>query len=252
MLSNLTNIPRVMRSRNWANGARLLESWFSRPVAIAPTYGAPDTTTVRMDSWVLTYSRARDVYDQLVRERIWSNAAARVVVASMLRRKGMLTMRPQTFGRLADPVPLQDPDYINQRPVGNYTTFDDLTAALGHFNLRVLVAGTVAPSAQRAGSAATWDVQVNEIGVYVFDSFDFQGDQYLGCWSDNPDGFSPVMPPSPGAGMGFFDMSPPLFTPVGNRDFREWRNQNGRGGDYLVFSDLKRLTLNPPDRFVVN
>jgi hypothetical protein len=243
MLSDLTHIPRIMRGKGWLNGARLLDQWFSRGRAVAPAYSPPDTTTIRMDGWVLTFARAKEVYDQLVRERIWSNAAARPVVTAMLRRKGLLGMTPRPFGRLADPVPSQDPDYVNQRPAGGYTHFDDMTAALGNFNLRVVVAGTVAPVGP---GLYGHQVQITEVGVYVRDSFDFEGDQYLGCWSDNPDGFFPIMPPDPGAGMSF---PPPMFSPVGNRDFREWRNRTARGGDFLVFSDLKRVPVNPPDTF---
>jgi len=249
MLSNLTNIPRVMRGLSWLNGARLLETWFSRPRAVATSYSAPDTTTIRMDSWALTFPRARQVYDQLVRDRIWSNTPAQRQVASWLRLKGLLGNTQRSFGRLADPVPAQDPDYINQRGAGGYTSFDDMTAALGEFNFRVVIAGTVGPV---GGGRPGFQVQISEVGVYIRDSFDFEGNQYLGCWSDNPDGFSPLMPPEPGAGMGMgLSFRPPLFTPVGNRDFRAWRDRTGRGGDFLVFSDLKRIPLNPPDTFVV-
>ena len=247
MLSDLTHIPRIMRRRGWLNGARLLDTWFSRPRAVAPAYSAADTTTIRMDSWVLTFPRARQVYDQLIRERIWANPPARLAVAALLRRKGLLGTAVRPFGWMTDPVPLQDADHINHRPAGGYTNFDDMTAALGNFTFRVVVAGTVGPV---AAAGKGYQVRITEVGVYVRDSFDFEGNQYLGCWSDDPDGFSPVMPPEPGAGMGLM-VRPPLFSPVGNRDFRSWRDRTGRGGDFLVFSDLKRVALNPADTFVI-
>src|SRR6516164_3826595 len=118
MLSDLTHIPRIMRRQGWLNGARLLEIWFSRPRAVAPSYSAPDTTTIRMDSWALTFPRARQVYDQLVRDRIWSNTPARQVIARMLRHKGLLVNAVRSFGQLTDPVPQQDVDYINFRAAG--------------------------------------------------------------------------------------------------------------------------------------
>lgn len=49
MLSDLTHIPRIMRSRGWMNGARLFEIWCSRSRAVAPRYATPDTTIIRMD-----------------------------------------------------------------------------------------------------------------------------------------------------------------------------------------------------------
>lgn len=240
-----------MRGKGWRNGAQLLDIWFARPLAVAPGYGPPDTGTIQMHGWALTFARAREVYNRLIRDRIWANPLGQVAVAGMLRRKGLLTQTPQTvsFGQLSDPVPQQDRDYVNQRPAGSYDTFDDLTAALGRFNFRVVVAGTVGPVPQRPG----WQVEVSEVGVYIYDSFDFEGNQYLGCWSDNPDGFLPVMPPAASAGIGGMAMplTPPQFTPIGNRDFREWRTRNSKGGDFLVYSDMLRVPLNPPDRFIV-
>jgi hypothetical protein len=65
-------------------------------------------------------------------------------------------------------------------------------------------------------------VTVAEVGIYVKDSFDFNDDQFLGFW-------------------GYRD------TPTNNSDFREWRDQNNAGGDFLVFSDIKRTRLATPD-----
>ena len=91
---------------------------------------------------------------------------------------------------------------------------------------------------------------MTEVGVYIRDSFDFEGNQPLGCWSDGqPMMFSPVLLPGTAGGMVFVPEL--MLTPVGNRDFREWRQRTGKGGDFLVFSDVKRVTLTPPDEFVI-
>jgi len=58
MATQITNIPAIMRHHKWNVGADLMDSWFSRPVAVAPKYGLPDTTTVTMN-WVLVYRRAK-------------------------------------------------------------------------------------------------------------------------------------------------------------------------------------------------
>jgi hypothetical protein len=252
MLSDLTAIPRIMRSMGWANGARLLDSWFSRSSAVAPAYAMPDTATIRMDAWALSFARAREVYDRLIRERIWANPPAKVVIGRMLRRKGLLSGSSGSFGSLSDPVPLQDADYVNERSAGGYTSFDDLTGALGEFTFRVVVAGNVAPISPAPGQPAGplgYLVTLTEIGAYIRDSFDFEGNQVLGCWSDGPPmQFSPLMPPMVGYGYVPANM---MLTPVGNRDFREWRQRSGRGGDFLVFSDMKRVSLTTPDQFVI-
>lgn len=89
----------------------------------------------------------------------------------MLRRKGLLGTMPRTFGALASSVVAQDPDHANFRATRETADFDDMTAALGAFTFRVLVAGTVAPRiAATAGAPTAFEVSINEVGVYVRDS----------------------------------------------------------------------------------
>src|SRR5438132_4088193 len=100
-----------------------------RYVAVAPKYGLPDTTTIQMDSWVLTFPRAKKIYDQLMKERIWMNAAAQGEITKLLRRKGLLMPASRAFGNLAQPVQLQDDDYINYRVVSfGLSDLDDMSA----------------------------------------------------------------------------------------------------------------------------
>jgi hypothetical protein len=233
MSLTLTNIPAIMRAKSWGNGARLMEIWFSRPSAIAPAYGAPDTTTMRMDTWALTFPRARNVYDALMRERIWANPAGQAEVVRMLRRKGLLSPG-STFGTLGLPVNILDPDYVTQRIVPfslMNDPLDDMSAALANFAFRVLVAGSVAAGPGGTGHRVT----ISEVGVYIRDSYDFVGFQPLGFWDDSTNRVEKT--PFWG-GVGVF-----------NSDFEAWRTANGRGGDFLLFSDIKRTTLTTPDTF---
>jgi hypothetical protein len=233
MSLTLTNIPAIMRAKSWGNGARLMEIWFSRPVAIAPAYGPPDTTTIRMDTWALTFPRARNVYDQLIRDRIWANPAGQVEVVRMLRRKGLLAAG-SSFGSLGLPVQSQDPDYVTQRVVPfdlMNDPLDDMSAALANFAFRVLVAGSVAAGPGGVGHRVT----ISEIGVYIRDTYDFNGFQPLGFWDDSTNRVE----------KGPFWGGVAVF----NSDFRTWRTTNALGGDFLVYSDIKRVTLTTPDTF---
>jgi uncharacterized protein DUF6402 len=263
MLSDVTKIPLIMRSKGWVNGARMLEIWFSRPRSAYPAYTTPDTTTIRMDSFVLTFPRARKLFDKMVSERIWSNRLAKAQIETMLRNKGLLAGGQRSFGNFNASVALLDKDYINHRAVGGLLDFDDLRAALGDFDLRVLVSGVVGPlpppppkpqpdagAAPAAAPAAPpgFKVEIREVGIYVRDSFDFEGFQYLGAWSDDPMDFSPM--PGPVSEIDVF-IDAPNYTPVFNLSFRKWRERTGRGGDFLIFSDIKRVPLQPPDTFVI-
>ena len=35
-----------------------------------------------------------------------------------------------------------------------------------------------------------------------------------------------------------------------NDTYRQWRSANGEGGDYLVLSDLKKVPLDSPSKFI--
>lgn len=233
MATDVKSIPAIMRSKGWANGAILMDSWFVRPSKSKPGYDTPDTTTIRMD-WVLGFARAREVYDKLVLDKVWQNNAARAEITKMLRSKALLLKNASfklPFGNLSLPVPQQDADYVNQRLVGMTMDLDDMSAALGNFVLNVVVAGFV----RNNDSGPGFYVDIHEVGVYVKDSYDFEGDQFLGFWDSS-------------------DNSVSMFnflsgTKIDNVDFRNWRAKNGKGGDFQVFSDVKRIRLLKPDTF---
>ena len=243
MSLTLTNIPAIMRANKWPHGADLMDSWFARKIATAPKYGLPDTTTVTM-GWALGFKRAKDVFDQVVKDRIWATPKAQVEIGKLLRRKGLLAPGTRTFGDLGARVELQDPDYVTYHAVGfSYTDLDDMSAALGNFLFRVVVAGTVtgaaAPAKPASGPAATpkYQVKVTEVGLYVADSYDFNGDQPLGFWNEKKNTMSMI---NPFAGDY-----------VDNESFRDWRKAHGMGGDFRVLSDVRRVPLARPDTFDV-
>lgn len=106
-----------------------------------------------------------------------------------------------------------------------FQTYDDLTAALANFTFHLAVKGAA------RWADETLQVTIEEIGIYVRDSYDFLNksgeNQRLGVW---------------GEGVGN----------VTNNHFNEWRTANGRGGDFLVYSDIKITRLNTPDTFSVS
>lgn len=233
MAITLTNIPRIMRANRMPIGAKLMDSWFSRPTATAPSYGTTDTTTVTM-KWALGFTRAKTVFDDIVNNKVWANNAAQKAIEKKLRAKGLVGSAAQNFGDLTKSPSALDADQINQRVVGMSgmtQSLDDMDAALGNFVFQVVVAGTISPK------GTIHQVDIKEVGIYIRDSYDFEGRQYLGTWNDNPDSVS-------GNPLASGDT-------VWNSDFRAWRTANGMGGDYMIYSDLTKLTLTPPDSFVI-
>jgi hypothetical protein len=194
--------------------------------------GAPDTTTIKMDTWALTFPRARSVYDQMFTDRLWTTADAQSKLVAVLRRKGLLVAASSTFGNFAaGPVATND-DTIAARQVSyGVGDLDDMTAALGRYWFQMTSAGSTTAAPGRAG----WSITIREIGIHIVDSYDFDGDQFLGYWDDSDNSVSMTNPLSGDA--------------VYNSSYREWRAANKRGGDFLVFSDIKRTTLSTPFTF---
>ena len=217
-VDNLTLIPDEMRYEHWDQGAELLETWFGRAPATKPKYSSPVTDLIKMD-WVLKFSRARSVFDQIIKDRIWINTKSQERMELFF--SGIpLDGQAHAIGDLSKPATTVDQQWINSRPVSSTLSLDALTAALGGFELHVAIAGKA--TRRQASGFQELVITVEEVGIYVWDSFDFEGDQFLGMW-------------------GYRD------TLVYNSDFREWRIKNNAGGDFLIFSDIKREKLAAPD-----
>lgn len=239
-LSSITKIPGIMRAQGWSRGPALMDKWFGRPAAVAPAYSAPDTTTVTM-KWVLGFARAKAVYDGIFADKVWSNAAARPEVRKMLAARGALTGRTVPFDSFANPPTALEAEYVNYRSMKSAPLadpLDDMYAALGSFNFRVVIAGEVRPG---TGAPGAYEVAVTKVGVFVRDSYDFNDDpsawtsQSLGCWDDSTNTVSKVC----------------LWGNTTNKDFRDWRAKSGKGGDFLVYSDLDVKPLPAADVFTV-
>lgn len=207
-------IPDEMLSMGWTQAAELLRTWFERPPAIAPNYSAPVTHVIKMD-WVLQFARAKLVYEKMIRDRIWTNSKAKERIAEILKRKSRVGGKP--FGDLSKPVTVVDEEWINVRPMADVLEYDALAGALGRFALHVAAAGKLLSI-----GGGEFRLSIEEIGIYVKDSFDFEGEQPLGIWGAR--GHT-----------------------IHNSDFRRWRTENHHGGDFRVFSDVKRTKRFPPD-----
>jgi len=222
---DITQIPRVMRVHHWNVGADLLEKWFENPINSDPYAGTPDTSTLKMDNWVLTFPRVKHIYDKMFADKIWLNEKAQPVIVKMLKEQGKLGPNPTEFGDFSKPLPEIDKDYMQYRRVGSvfWDPMDDLFAALGRLTLRMGIKGFVQPLTKGGHT-----IHIREIGVYVRDSYDFNGPQHLGYWNIAKNY----------GGRNFF-----RGTKVRNADFREWQARNKKGGDFLVFSDIKVTQL---------
>ncbi len=99
---------------------------------------------------------------------------------------------------------------------------------------------------------------VDQMGVYLRDSYDFTGDQGLGFW--NKGGVTtyasntldiPIERPAAGndanwtIGIGSLSVNRPRYFSVSNGSFDQYRNATKHGGDFTIFSDVHRLAMLP-------
>jgi hypothetical protein len=230
-LSSITNIPAIMGVNGWHSGAALMTKWFSGPPMVMPSYTTADTSTIKMDAWALKFARAKSVFDNMVSNKVWSSPKAK---AEVWPKKIPVLGYPSSFDLSTQSAPQQHDMHVNHSPVeiGLSLSLDDMEAALGNFSIYVApMSGEISPESGR------FRVKLMSVGFHIMDSYDFEGDQSLGYWNE-----------SDNSATSYWTLS---GTHVTNQSFRDWRKSVGRGGDFQVYSDIKTVSLNPPDSFLV-
>jgi hypothetical protein len=233
-VKDVTRLPAVMEACGWKQGATLLRQWLAAPSAINPTFGTIDTTTITMD-FVLTFPRAKKEFDRIFERKLFFTERARAQIAVLVRRLGKAKGGSFDYNRPVQeldpgPEPMESYD-VTYVPVGSVTDRPDgLTASLGRFSFKVVVAGKVDYNAQ----AKRATVHVTDVGVHVEDRFEFEGWQPLGCWNICTNEVGRLF-----CGGADYD----------NADFRDFRTRTGKGGDIWVLSDVKSVKLSQPETF---
>ncbi len=268
-LFQLRDIPSVMRSRlGWPVAAALMERWFNgapfrmpremkfseSPYRLSQLPSAYlDDTTVTMQ-WALGFARVRAAVDQL--QKSWASPAAITLLKQrMIRQSSGGPQQCWRFGDLSKPARILDETcQVNYAVFGRWNDpLDDFYGAMGEAQIKIAVSGIVI--AQGRGSAR---VEIDELGFYLRDSYDFNDSnsfisQPLGCWgfegmecglrtSMNVPISETVADEEPSVVQGYKYV-------VQNSDFRQWSEKNQRGGDFMVLSNVHRVRLPFPLKF---
>ena len=153
--------------------------------------------------------------------------------------------RPFRFGDLTRSTNEVDRECQINRDVVASSLFgpvDDFYAAIGKGVIKLAVSGIATPLPNNR-----WRIALDQIGTYLRDTYDFNGDQSLGVWSRS--GFSRYDP------LSYTIAVDPQLAPEGtensnfavsNASFRGYRRYYHRGGDFVVFSDIRRRRLTTP------
>ncbi|WP_322023120.1 DUF6402 family protein [Burkholderia sp. BCC1977] len=283
---DIQQIPDAMRKEHMPVSAKLMERWFAGELNYSITSkdqsneinqsgdlypeSMVDRTTIKLD-WVLKHGRARKQYDSLVNADIYSSRAYATLKDILGRYRSRGDVSPWAisgydirklhkafqFQRAAVESSFEQKALQAARRLPDAGVPDDLTGALGAFNLYAAVAGV------------TFDVgnmkaTVTHIVVYVRDGYSFEGatdsrSQYLGHWSKNGVVIVPSYTAANLADQPWFDFPVvagstianlyepgKVYYPVRNRSFREWQARHHRGGDFIIFSDYRPIMLAKP------
>jgi len=244
----ISRIPGAMQNMGWDVSAALMEHWFSSPAhemlheekrdARLVDAKHIDESIVTM-GWALKFDRVA-VQLAALQDR-WDVEPAVKELLKRLREKSWDERSEFILGdRAMTASALDRTSDINSIRVGHVKdTLDDFYGSLGVAMLKMAVTGRafVSPTTGRRV------FQIQSCGFYLKDYYDFNGTQYLGLWTENEvlgkaatvvdtalTGFS-----SPGmvyhwrgGGVGH----------VFNHHFRAYRERHGRGGDFLIYSNV--------------
>ncbi|MGF6374059.1 hypothetical protein OKW40_006875 [Paraburkholderia sp. RAU6.4a] len=283
---DIQDIPAAMRKEMMPVGAKLMDRWFAGELNYSRSEddqkneinqdGKPypdsmyDHGIIKM-KWVLGFRRAREQYEDLVNERIYSSKAASAVRQIVARYTAFGRMYLSAWGICRHDIRILHKDFQFQYVTVDGTfeqkaktalrqstahAPDDLTAALGSFVINAAISEIEYDFQKRIGV-------IEKIVVYVKDSYSFQGEldttsQYLGHWSRRGVAISAATELANLAGSPWIDfpvvigptqaLSNPgkVYYPIRNRDFRQWQRKHNRGGDFIVYSDFNTIRLQRP------
>lgn len=266
-LSSVRVIPTIMVAKGWHKAATLLETWFSRAryVRANPVAGTPppnnelnsafNANSLGGLAWIRGTDAGRGAYNRIFNSMLWRSANnsegnARRKLGRLLRSEGILNERARNarFGFRN----YSAAEYERTRTAVNASTYstgigtvfsgiDEMTAALGSFTLKFALNGTLTyePPINVFGAnlgSGRYKVKPESIDIWLWDLFDFEGDQPLGHWRESP----------PEVGVFGFNGS----VEVTNRSFRDWRNSaaaNRMGGDFYIYTEPVRVRLEGGD-----
>ncbi|GKT23529.1 hypothetical protein AVHM3334_11925 [Acidovorax sp. SUPP3334] len=196
--------------------------------------------------WALGFARVRAVVSQL--QVRWNSPAGIQRLQRQVTRQTLGQTRPWRFGDLNQPAKiLDDTCQVNFLKVGRFSDpVDDFYGAMGEATLKIAVSGLVTPKGP--GKVA---IAVNELAFYLRDAYDFNDDSFLsqplGFWG--PGGVERT----PRSAMDIpldeqwmyadADEAGRQSYLVQNKHFRQWRALHGRGGDFMIVSDVHRVRL---------
>lgn len=241
-----------MTALGWNKAADLLNNWFSGTSHTKSSTGITATEYKTaynfgpLTAWLLSQSEGKFAWDKIFTRQLWKSSSssdgdAISKLGRLLSDEGIL--KPKIKNVKFGYKTYTAADYEKNKAYLNASSFKTnittplthCVAALGSFNLKIALNGTVSHTPGRIFENY-YTVTPESIDVYLWDSFDFEDDgmvsQPLGFWDE----MANIVSKTPGQGLTYVD----------NASFRDWRTANGMGGDFYLFSDVHRHTFTEP------
>lgn len=249
----LSRLPGAMRNMGWGTAAALMQRWFDSPAWEMPgSWKQPKTQPSPMSiagahcdqrilsmNWAMGFERCRKAVEAaksvlttpnaviLLRERL-AEAGWKGGAPFKLGFKGMAAIEMDTISQ------------VNFAELGgSWDVLDDMYGALGRALVKVGVVGVAVRDDSLVSGRTRFWFQVTHLGFYIRDQYDFNGLQYLGTWTEDrvltkvETAFSMTS-----QGQMILRLKNGPFGAVTNSDFRNYRDEKGRGGDFVAYSDV--------------
>jgi hypothetical protein len=276
----ITDIPQAMDTLGWSEGARVMRKWFDNPAYEIPlTVKVGDISPSSLNhqqlltdlpfDWLFSAStrvgsHVEELISGLQDVREFNGLVGRtkspltplsnglVVFMTRLKRIGHLNENTgalrnayEDFSGLSA-MQLEETSQFNLTRLGASLwekatdDLDDVYGALGSFAIKVAATRFRTLSNDNGFPA----ISIEEVGLYVRDTYDFlnvDDDQLLGYWNWNG-----VIRPGPVdflAHPDYIDRNKERYFKVTNGTFNQYRSQQKKGGDFLIFSTVKRYPV---------
>ena len=249
----LSRLPGAMRSMGWHTAAALMQRWFDSPAWAMPeawkvlkTQPAPlslkpaqcDESIVKME-WAMGYERCREAVDEA--ESILATPNALKRLQALLKNAGWEGEGAQALGsRSMSALQMDAFSQVNFVKFGTvWNSLDDMYGALGNAVLKVGVVGEAFTEVNPVTKQVRYLFHIKQVGFYIRDHYDFNGLQYLGTWTEDR-----VLTKAETAftlslhGQVVLRLKEGPLAAVTNGDFRDYRDKTGKGGDFVIYSDV--------------
>lgn len=157
-----------------------------------------------------------------LRNRLFIDEAQKLLF-ERIKKAGLITVKKENFNFTDLQWPIWKEYYFRRIKVPGMFSFppDGLMAAMGDFDFRFLADGLIEPT------NSGFRIEVTRVKGFVWDSFNFDGEQALEYWSC--------------AHESFQGLDPADAIYLLNSDFRAFQAQIKMGNDFLVLSQPKMV-----------